>query len=68
MHVLQPKQIKLKPEDISKLLAKFNISPSQLPKISKKDPSLPDNAEVGDVLRIERKVEDGVQEYFRVVV
>lgn len=68
MHILQPKHSKLKQEEISKILAKYNIALAQLPKISKKDPALTEECKVGDVIKIERKTEDGVQEYFRVVV
>ena len=68
MHLLQPKNSKLKKEDIDKLLKKFNISLIQLPKISIKDPLIEGGFEVGDVVRFERKSEEGVEEYFRVVV
>ena len=67
MHILQPKHTKLKHEESEKLLKKFNISLSQLPKISKEDAGLPEGCEKGNVIRIERKGEDKV-EYFRVVV
>ena len=67
MHILQPKQIVLRKEEVDKLLIKFNISLSQLPKISRKDPSVPEDIKVGSVLKIERKSKDSVQEYFRVV-
>ena len=69
MHALQPKHTKMKPEEAEKLLEKHNISASQLPKISKKDPMVQEfQCETGDIIRIERKTEEGVQEYFRVVV
>jgi len=68
MHILQSKHTKLKKEEISKLLEKFNISLSQLPKISKKDSVLPEDVEVGDVFKIDRKTDEGVEEYFRVVI
>jgi len=68
MHILQPKHTKLSKEDTAKLLLKYNISLSQLPKISKKDPAVPEGCETGDLLKIDRKNEDGVEEYFRVVV
>ena len=67
MHTLQPKHFKLKQEESDKLLKKFNISLSQLPKISKKDMGVPENANVGDILKIERNNEEK-EEYFRVVV
>jgi len=69
MHVLQPKHTKLKQEEVDKLLGKYNCSLSQLPKISKKDPQIDvEGIEVGDVLKFERKTEEGVEEYLRVVV
>ena len=66
MHVLQPKHSKLKAEEVSKLLEKYNISLSQLPKIKFDDSALPENCEIGDVVKIERKGK--AIEYFRVVV
>jgi DNA-directed RNA polymerase subunit H (RpoH/RPB5) len=68
MHTLQPKIVKLNEADSQKFLEKLNVSKSQLPKASKKDVALPENCEIGDILKIERKGESGVQEYFRVVV
>lgn len=68
MHILQPKHIKLKSEEIKKLLDKYDISVSQLPVIKSEDPALPDGCVKGDVIKIERKEEDKVNLYFRVVV
>jgi len=69
MHKLQSKHSRLKKDEIEKLVEKYNISVSQLPKISKKDPTLADGSfEIGDVVVIERKMDDGLQDYFRVVV
>jgi len=69
MHTLQPKHSKLKQEEVQKILLKYNISLSQLPKISKKDPSLTEECVIGEVVKIERKDKEGdIQEYFRVVV
>ena len=67
MHTLQPKHTKVKPEEVEKLLKKFNIALSQLPKISKKDSALPENSETGDVIKIERKGETE-EIYYRVVI
>ena len=68
MHVLQPKHTKLKSEDVKKLIEKYNISLSQLPKIRKTDPALPEGISVGDVFKVERD-EDGKKiVYYRVVV
>lgn len=68
MHTLQPKHVKVKREEAEKILVKFGISQAQLPKIIKEDPALPENCEVGDIIKIERKDGDEVFEYFRVVV
>lgn len=68
MHILQPKHAKLKPEEVKELCKKYNISVSQLPKIKVTDVNSPEGCERGDVLRIERKSQDKVREYFRVVV
>lgn len=69
MHILQPKHSKLKSEEASQLLQKLNISHSQLPKIKKSDIMLPPDAEVGDIIKVERKTEDGkIVLYYRVVV
>lgn len=68
MHVLQPKHIKVKPEEVKNLLDKYNISLSQLPKIKASDPCVPQGCGSGDVLKIERKEGDKAIAYYRVVV
>lgn len=68
MHILQQKYFKLKPDEVENLVVKYNISLSQLPKISIKDPSLSEEINIGDVLKIERKKDKEIKEYFRVVV
>jgi len=68
MHVLQSKHIKLKPEEARVLLEKLNLTHSQLPKIKKKDPFLPEDSNVGDIIKIERKSGEGKVNYYRVVV
>jgi len=64
MHALQPKHTKLSSSEAEKLLNKFNVALAQLPKISKKDPALPEGCETGDIVKISRSGE----EYFRVVI
>jgi len=64
MHVLQSKHMKLTEKEVEKLLERLNIALVQLPKISVKDPALPEGCEVGDAVKISRKDED----YYRVVV
>ncbi len=67
MHILQPKHIRLKSGEVQELLKKYNISIAQLPKIRAIDPALPEGCKPGDIIRIERKEEDGVRTYYRIV-
>ena len=64
MHVLQPKHTKLNSSEAEKVLNEYNIALAQLPKISKKDPALPEGCETGDVVKISRVDEV----YYRVVI
>lgn len=68
MHALQPKQKKLKSDEVKQILDGYNISVSQLPKIKMGDPGLPPDCQSGDVVEIERKFRDKVRTYYRVVV
>lgn len=68
MHILQPKHSKLKPNEVKEILEKYNISLSQLPKIRRNDPCVPEGTVTGDILKIERKEGDKVNLYYRVVV
>ena len=67
MHVLQPNHIRLKPEEVEKLLKEYNISLSQLPKIKVSDPALPEGSNILDVFKIERIVDGKKSFYYRVV-
>ena len=69
MHVLEPKHIKLNPEEFEKLIKELNISPVQLPKIKINDAVLPEGCQVGDIVKIERKDDETgkVIVYYRVV-
>jgi len=67
MHAFQVKHTKLKEDECEKILKKFNIALAQLPKISKKDPALPEGCEKGDIIAIERKG-DFAEIYYRVVI
>ena len=64
MHILQPKHTILKPEEVEKLLKKYNIVLAQLPKMSIKDAALPKGVVSGDVIKIQR----GEETYYRVVI
>jgi|TARA_Y100000310_G_scaffold28365_1_gene26990 DNA-directed RNA polymerase subunit H (RpoH/RPB5) len=69
MHILQPKHSKLNEKDSEALLTKLNISKSQLPKILSDDLALPEGCNVGDIIKIERKISEGkLTSYYRVVV
>ena len=67
MHALQPKHTKLNSDEADRVLVQYNIALAQLPKISKKDPALPEGCNTGDVVKIERKGEFA-EVYFRVVI
>ena len=68
-HTLVPQHELLKPEDAQNLLKKYNISLSQLPKLSQKDPAIHDlNAKPGDVIKIIRQSPTaGKSIFFRLV-
>lgn len=68
MHILQLRHSKISKKEEDELLAKLNISKTQLPKIKKEDPALPDNCEIGNIVKIERKEEDKIFNYYRVVI
>jgi len=68
MHILQPKHSKLSEKESEELLSKLNISKAQLPKILSSDPSVPENGNIGDIIKIERKDEDKIFVYYRAVV
>ncbi|MDP2628840.1 MAG: DNA-directed RNA polymerase subunit RpoH/Rpb5 C-terminal domain-containing protein [Nanoarchaeota archaeon] len=68
MHILQSKHSKLPEKKAEELLLKLNISKSQLPKILSTDPALPEGCNVGDVIQIERKEDDKINTYWRVVI
>jgi DNA-directed RNA polymerase subunit H len=68
MHILQPKHSILKKDDAEKLLVKYNVSISQLPKMKITDPAIPKDTQIGDVVKIERKDENKTVVYYRVVV
>jgi len=68
MHVLQPKQTRLSKEEADKLLKQYNISLTQLPKLKITDVSIPENCEIGEVIKIERESHGKKTIYYRVVV
>ena len=55
-HNLVPKHTKLTEEEAQKVLDKYNVTPRQLPKILKNDPTIKDlDLKPGDVIEIDRK-------------
>ena len=68
MHILQPKHTKLSSEEEEKILNKFNISKAQLPKIILGDIGLPEDCQIGNIIKIERKEENKTHLFYRVVV
>lgn len=67
MHILQPKHTKISSKELAQVLEQLNISITQFPKISQKDPAVPEGCKKGDVLKIERKDENS-DVYYRVVI
>jgi len=68
MHILQPKHTKVSEKDVEKLLSGLNISKAQLPKIFLSDVALPEGGQIGDIIKIERKDEENISIYYRVIV
>ena len=63
MHVLQPKQTKLSEEETKKILNSLNLSKSQLPKMLLTDLAIPEGANIGEVIKIERKEDEKINLY-----
>ena len=53
-HELVPEHTVLDEAEVEDVLADYDIDRTELPKIKRKDPALPDDAEPGDVLKIVR--------------
>jgi len=54
-HELVPDHTLLEDDDeIEEMLDEYNIKRTDLPKIKRTDPAVPDEAETGDVIRVER--------------
>ena len=54
-HELVPEHRVLEEETLEGVLAEYDIDRTDLPKIKRTDPALPDEAEVGDVIEIVRE-------------
>ena len=68
MHILQSKHSKLNKKEEEELLLNLNISKTQLPKIKIDDAALPEGVNIGDIIKIERKEENELNTYYRVVI
>jgi DNA-directed RNA polymerase subunit H len=53
-HELVPEHTRIDESEIESVLSEYDIKRAELPKIKRKDPAMPDGAEVGDVVRIVR--------------
>ena len=54
-HELVPDHVLIDdPEEVDEVLAEYDVKRTNLPKIKRTDPALPDDAEVGDVVKIVR--------------
>ncbi|NIB98474.1 DNA-directed RNA polymerase subunit H [Halobacterium sp. R2-5] len=53
-HELVPEHTVLDEDELEDVLVDYDIERTDLPKIKRKDPALPDDAEVGDVVKIVR--------------
>lgn len=55
-HTFVPKHTKLSEKEVEEILAKYNISKKQLPRIAKNDPVIKDmKLKARDVIKIKRK-------------
>ena len=53
-HELVPEHTRIDESEIESVLSEYDIKRAELPKIKRKDPAMPDGAEVGDVVKIVR--------------
>ena len=53
-HELVPDHTVLDGDEIETVMEEYNIKKTDLPRIKRADPALPDEAAVGDVVRIDR--------------
>ncbi len=53
-HNMVPEHTVIDRETVDEVLAEYDIGRTDLPKIHRRDAALPDDAEVGDVVRIVR--------------
>jgi len=53
-HELVPDHVLLGDDEVDEVLAEYDVKRTNLPKIKRTDPAIPDEAEVGDVVKIVR--------------
>lgn len=53
-HKLVPEHTVLDEDEVEDVLVEYDIDRTDLPKITRRDPALPDDASVGDVIEILR--------------
>ena len=53
-HTLVPEHTVIDEDDLDGVLAEYDVKRTDLPKITRSDPALPEDAEVGDVVKIVR--------------
>ncbi|MFC6873544.1 DNA-directed RNA polymerase subunit H [Halobellus marinus] len=53
-HELVPEHTLIDEEEVESVLQQYDTERANLPKIKRKDPALPDEAEIGDVVKIVR--------------
>jgi DNA-directed RNA polymerase subunit H len=54
-HELVPEHTVLEEERLEEVLAEYDIKKTDLPKIKRRDPAVPDEAAVGDVIKVVRE-------------
>ncbi|WP_256297885.1 DNA-directed RNA polymerase subunit H [Haloarchaeobius salinus] len=54
-HELVPEHVVLDEDELGDVLDEYDIDRTDLPKIKRTDPALPDEAEMGDVVKIIRE-------------
>lgn len=69
-NALVPKHEILGEKEASMILKSYNVTPNELPRIKKSDPSIKElNPEVGNIIKITRKSPSaGTAFYYRVVI
>jgi len=53
-HTLVPEHTVMDDDDLEGVLTEYDIKRTDLPKITRSDPALPEDAELGDVVKIVR--------------